>query len=224
MRRLAICLGLLALGACASEPQDGSPAEAGADPTRHTGQTLVYECGMGEDFIIRTGPGEVALWTEDRYLVLSQVRSGSGSKFQEGDVVFWSKGEEAMLDMGDVRYRDCRPNPRRVPWEDARRRGVDLRAVGNEPGWHVEVREGDSILFVADYGASKYLFRDFSGSREQGERRYSAADGQRQLSITALETTCADSMSGERFPLQVEVSLDGRHYLGCGMLLDHPWE
>jgi len=31
-------------------------------------------------------------------------------------------------------------------------------------------------------------------------------------------------MSGERFPLQVEVSLDGRHYLGCGMLLDHPWE
>ncbi|MFV8816253.1 MliC family protein [Haliea sp. E17] len=221
LKPLSIILSLALVTACASSAEEESGAAS--EVTRTTGRTLVYECDRG-DFIARTGPGEIALWVEDRYAVLSQARSGSGARYEEGDMVFWSKGDEATLDLGDERYRACKLNPRRVPWEDARRRMIDFRAIGNEPGWHVEVREGDSLLFVADYGATKFLFRDFTSSHTGGQRVYSAQRDDQHLTVTASESECADSMSGERFPLQVEADLDGRRYQGCGMTLDHPWE
>lgn len=225
MKRIPLLLSLLVTTACAGggAPDSGGVAPGATQALRETGRTLVYECDAG-DFIVRTGPGEIALWLEDRYRVLSQVRSASGTRYAEGDIVFWSKGDEAMLDVGDARYRNCSPNPRRVPWEDARRRGIDLRAVGNEPGWHVEVREGDSILFVGDYGASKFLFRDFTASEGAGSYRYVATEGGNRLTVSAESAECADTMSGDRFPLQVEILLNDRRYRGCGMTLEHPWE
>ncbi len=223
MKHLLLTLPLLAVSACASTPDAAPSAEVANEAVVVGVQTLVYECDTG-DFILRTGPGEVAIWLEDQYRVLSQVRSASGAKYEEGDMVFWSKGEEAMLDAAGIYYRNCSPNPRRVPWEDARRRGIDLRAVGNEPGWHVEVREGDSILFVGDYGATRHLFQDFSASDDAGGLNYSAVRGEDHLSVEAVAEECMDTMSGERFELRVEVTLNDRHYRGCGMTLDHPWE
>ena len=63
---------LLALAACSGQQQ----APMTPQPT---GQTLVYECGDYE-FVVRTGPGEVALYLPEDYRVLGQVRSASGAK------------------------------------------------------------------------------------------------------------------------------------------------
>ncbi len=41
--------------------------------------------------------------------------------------------------------------------QDARTRGVDFRAVGQEPGWVVEVKEGEQITAVLDYGATSLM-------------------------------------------------------------------
>lgn len=40
-------------------------------------------------------------------------------------------------------------------WEEAKRRGVDFRAVGDEPGWWLEIERGERIEFVTDYGATR---------------------------------------------------------------------
>ncbi len=231
MRRTLPLILTAFLAACASSgesPQSGAAtatATPAADPgpTRFTGRTLVYECDKGE-FIARTGPGEMALWLDDRYVVLSQVRSGSGAKYQEGDTLFWSKGDTAILDDGDTHYRNCQLNPRRVPWEDARRRGVDFRATGNEPGWHLEVHEGDRLLFVGDYGATRHLF-DNPRSDHQHERiTYTASKGDDLIQVTAEKKRCQDTMQGDFYPMTVDVRLNEYHYRGCGMTLDHPWE
>ena len=37
----------------------------------------------------------MAIWLDDRYMILSQVRAASGVKYQEGDTEFWIKGDEA---------------------------------------------------------------------------------------------------------------------------------
>ena len=225
MRNAALLLFLLPLLACAGQAQQ-APTGASKDfqpDGRPMARTLVYECQGDVEFITRVGPGEMALWFEDRYLVLPQVRSGSGTRYEEADVVFWSKGEEAMLEVAGRSYRDCRLNPARAPWEDARRRGIDFRAIGNEPGWSLEIRGNESLLFVGDYGASKFLFNVLTRTGGSEQVLYEARQGDDYINVTVEENACADSMSGERSPFTVVVQLNDRRYPGCGRKLDHPW-
>lgn len=225
MKNLVLLLVVLPVIACAGP--SGSDVPQGNDnfqpDPRPMARTLVYECEGGAEFLARIGPGEMALWFEDRYLVLSQVRSGSGTRYEEGDVVLMSKGDEAMLDINGRSYRDCRLNPARAPWEDARRRGVDFRAVGNEPGWLLEARGEERLLFSGDYGASKFLFSEIDGTMDAEQRYYEARSGDSHITVSAAREDCTDSMSGEVFPYTVEVYLNQRRYAGCGRELDHPW-
>lgn len=184
--------------------------------------TFVYDCN-GYEFVARLGPGEMALWLEDRYVVLSQVRSASGALYEEGDTSFWIKGEEAMLTIGQQSYLNCQLMPARVPWEDARRRGVDFRAQGNEPGWSLEIKRGRQLLFVADYGALRVLVPD-PGEVLSGDMRvYAGGTAASALRVEIEEVPCADTMSGDTFPASVVVTLDNTAYSGCGESLDYPW-
>ncbi len=220
---LALSAGITGCSTSATETTAPAEVQDFQPDTRPMATTLVYEC-TGLEFITRVGPGEMALWLEDRYVVLSQVRSASGTKYEEGDLVFWSKGGTAILEIDGISYEDCRINPARAPWEDARRRGVDLRAVGNEPGWHLEIHDGQHILLVADYGAQRILLEDPRVIREGPDRIYTAGEGDRQLRVRVSPTFCADTMSDETFPLSVTLDWGDRQLRGCGRDLEHPWE
>jgi len=144
---------------------DGAPSEveilvrrvggrsAGPKSVAESARTLVYECD-GLDFVVRQGAGEVGVYLPGRAVVAPQVPAASGAKYQEGDIIFWSKGDEASLEVGDRKWSGCRLAPHRAPWEDARLRGVTFRAVGNEPGWNLEIEPGRRLLFVGDYGST----------------------------------------------------------------------
>jgi putative lipoprotein len=184
---------------------------------------MVYDCN-GYEFIARLGPGEMALWLPDRYVVLSRVRSASGTKYQEGDIEFWSKGDDAILSVAERDYLGCVQVPHKVPWEDARRRGVDFRAVGNEPGWSLEVQSGRRLLFVVDYGMRRVSTPDPGAQLEGQTRGYHARTESADLQVEIVAGQCVDTMSGEVFPSQVSVVLDGARFYGCGRDLDYPWE
>jgi len=164
------------------------------------------------------------VWFEDRYLILSQVRAASGTKYQEGDVVFWSKGDQVIFSAAGLRYANCQINHVRAPWEDARRRGVDFRAVGNEPGWHLEVRGDQHLLFVGDYGATKIMFSNVQTTEDREQLHYLSQDDDDSINVTVIESVCIDTMKGDQFPYNVQVQLNDRNYQGCGRTLDHPWE
>lgn len=221
-----LLVGIALLAGCAQGEVRNTAAATAAQlaPAPHpVATTMVYDCDSYV-FVTRQGPGEMALWLPDRYLVLSQVPSGSGTKYQEGDVEFWSKGDEAMLTVDSQRYSGCRMMPERVPWEDARRRGVDFRAVGNEPGWYLEIQQGRQLLLVTDYGSTRLLAPD-PGEQMQGHSRvYEAVTAAGQLRVEIIDEDCYDSMSGEEFPSQVTVGHDGKILYGCGRNLDHPWQ
>jgi hypothetical protein len=40
-------------------------------------------------------------------------------------------------------------------WHAAKLRGVAFRAIGQEPGWLLEIKNGEEILIVTDYGQNK---------------------------------------------------------------------
>jgi putative lipoprotein len=223
--RLCLLLCLLVPGCAVSDLlQPPAAEEPGFQPDeRPLATTLVYDCDDYE-FVARLGPGEMALWLPDQYIVLPQVRSASGTLYEEGDISFWSKGDDAMLTVADQIYQQCQLQPQRVPWEDARRRGVDFRAIGNEPGWFLEIQSGKQLLFVYGYGIQRALVPGPTEDNTDTVRMYSGMSGEHELQVEIVEQTCSDNMSGEQFPNRVVVIFDDTRYEGCGQDLEYLWE
>jgi heat shock protein HslJ/uncharacterized membrane protein len=213
----------------------GVSEKAGAMPPQRTGKTYVYDCPVpgGEHFSVttRTGPGELAVWLperfaeeggQERYLVLPQVRSADGAKYQDGPVTAWTKGLGlALLEVDGQMFTDCTRNRERGPWVEAKRRGADFRAVGQEPGWHLEICEGERIRFVYDYGEHEAVVPAPEPTVDEAEatRTYRAETEAHDLTAILTDELCTDAMSGERFPTTVTVVLNDETYRGCGRRL-----
>lgn len=106
------------------------------------------------------------------------------------------------------------------PWDAARLAGAGFRAVGNEPGWSVEVYP-DSLVFVTAYGEERYAFPDYTEAAPDAEPFvYEASAGGHAITVTLADEPCQDSMSGEPFDTSVTVVFDGETLQGCGRLLD----
>lgn len=220
MRRLAGILLCAWLSACGG----ATPARPLADETTRTvPRTLVYECN-GLRFTARTGPGEIALWLPDRYVVLPQVRAASGARYEDGGVLFWSKGDGALLTVDGQAFEGCRLLEAEAPWEDARRRGVDLRAVGESPDWTLEIQRDRHALFVEGGGMRRAVFASPRVEGDGGVMHVTAGEGDSTLRVEAAPGDCRLGEAAALLPLQVSVTVGGRLYTGCGRLLEHPWE
>ena len=214
---LVACGGDASRHSASAEHLDFKPDE------RPIATTLVYTCNDYE-FVARLGPGEMALWLPDRYVILSQVRSASGTLYQEGKVSFWSKGEEAMLTVDGEDHKNCHLLPGRAVWEDARRRGVDFRGVGSDPDWSIEIRKGRQLLFMLDNDTQRILVPEEVNHTEPEAQIYAGATAAQDLRVEILDLPCVDATSESTFPNTVVVMLNGRGYQGCGQNLYYPWK
>ena len=184
-------------------------------------QTYAYDCSDGYSFTARIEEKKAWLFLPDQTVSLPLVPSGSGTKYSEGQITFWRKGDEAMLELGEERHANCTNNRAKGIWEDAKLRGVDFRAVGNEPGWYLELTEGEKVLFVGDYGKTRYEFATPEPRVDQHARTtiYRVQEGKQELTVVIEGRPCHDSMSGEPFESSVTVILDDKQYRGCGKSL-----
>jgi uncharacterized membrane protein/GNAT superfamily N-acetyltransferase len=107
------------------------------------------------------------------------------------------------------------------PWQNARERGIDFRAVGQEPGWYVEVDHERGIRLNFDYGESMVVVSTpvQPGTRD-GTQIYEGADGDHRMEVAIEATACKDAMSGADYPSTVTVNIDGRALRGCGRPLN----
>jgi putative lipoprotein len=102
-------------------------------------------------------------------------------------------------------------------WETARAQGVDFRAVGQEPGWILDIYTQGRIVLVWDYGENRIeLPLPEPTYPQEGATRYETQGSGHMLVVTTRRFPCQDAMSGEAFPATVEVVIDGRTLLGCG--------
>jgi uncharacterized membrane protein len=102
-------------------------------------------------------------------------------------------------------------------WESARSQGVDFRAVGQEPGWLLDVHTDDRMVLIWDYGSNRLETpRGEPTYPQEGATRYEGQSGGHTLVVTTRRAPCEDAMSGEAYPATVEVVIDGRTLNGCG--------
>jgi putative lipoprotein len=106
-------------------------------------------------------------------------------------------------------------------WEAARDRGVIFRAVGQEPGWVLEI-EDSRMTLVTNYGADEVVTpvpEPVVDAASQTTTWHAVTEAN-DLHIESREQPCVDTMSEERFSMTVTVILNGTTYDGCGRMLD----
>ena len=219
-RTLQIILCNIALYGCADTyPDNAAQTQMPAHET--AAQTFVYECPDDFSFVVRIEASRAWLFLPGNTIDLPQVPSASGTKYSNGSDIFWSKGDEALIETGNDKHASCRNNRSRAIWEHAKLNGVDFRALGNEPGWFMEISNKQDILLVTGYGQRTYRFKSAIIKSEPDSRTsaYSASNDDGMIEVVIRGDPCRDSMSGEAFSATVAVVINGKHYSGCGKAL-----
>jgi len=104
-------------------------------------------------------------------------------------------------------------------WHAAKLRGVTFRAVGQEPGWLLEITSGESIVLSTNYGenVSHYAYVEPAMYAAEGRTQYVMEDANLVVEIRGFP--CTDVMSGEEFDVSVSVIEAERRLEGCGRTL-----
>ena len=89
--------------------------------------------------------------------------------------------------------------------------GESYRALGQEPGWTVEIANG-LIAYAGDYGQTKITVARPAPRTTVNGHRYETP----RLTVDVTHGRCNDAMSGRGYADRVTVTADGKTVNGCG--------
>lgn len=163
--------------------------------------------------------GKLIINNGDQEIALDSSVSASGAKYEKGELMFWSKGNDGLLEIkGElISFSDEKYDP----WQIAAENGVDFRAVGNEPGWFVEIRDDTEVKFVGDYGETEIQARvnDVWVGPAGDDKIYYIDSPIVKFQVILIKKQYIDTMNGEKLPYQVRIIFPDESYTGGGRLL-----
>ena len=224
-----IAVGLVALlSACkpaAAPAPPAAPAEPAqpAAPVAEVATPITFQCG--DERITAhfdNSAGNVSLSIGGVALVLPQAVSASGARYADDQGnEFWNKGSNATLTRTGKPAVECAQTELASPWDQAKARGASFRAVGNEPGWAVEVGTGEAPALSATLDNGSRNVEVAQAQALTGEHTGfagKAADGT-AVELLIKREACTDAMSGEAFAASAQLKVGDDTYSGCGRFL-----
>ena len=184
-------------------------------------KTYVFNCQSAYDFTVKIEKETAWLFLPDTTVALAKQNKEPGDIYQTGRYTFWHRGDNSKLAVGNRNYENCRNSPSKALWEAAKLNGVDFRAVGNEPGWFLELKEGEELLLITNYGRDSYQFTTPPPQidKKSAQTVYQTVNNGNTLTLIIEDQPCTDNMNGLRFESSVTVVLNGQKYVGCGRAL-----
>lgn len=223
---LVLCL-TAALTACKPAAEPAAPA-APAEPAApvaavaENAAPVNFQCGderIGARF--DNGAGNVTLSIGGQSLVLPQAVAASGARYADDKGnEFWNKGSDATLTLTGKPAVECAQTELASPWDQARQRGIGFRAVGQEPGWLVEVGQGETpdLHLTLDNGTRQLQVGQAQPLAEGAGFSGKTAEGT-AVELRVVHEACTDVMSGEAFQTSAQLKVDGQTLNGCGRFL-----
>lgn len=186
-----------------------------------TDQVFVYNCADSLEFTAHVTSDSTWLFLSDTTLKVLPVKAGSGARYEGSSYLYWSKGNEAILQKPQGSFMNCQSVPEERSWAAAKLRGVDFRALGQEPGWFVELKKENELKYVGNDGKDTLIVDSPTPEANHQVRRtvYRLKHKQRALKLVIADTPCTDSMSSFDFPQTVTITVDSKTYRGCGRYL-----
>ncbi len=215
--RLRLLSVLVVAAACgpAAALAPSAPARGSVPPLR------VFDCGEGVVLLVRAraaGDGVDVEWG-DRRPTLARVPGEDETYAGTGvTLAIDAAGEEATLRGDGEEPLACRHGERARTLERVAGEGGLVWAVGNEPGWMLELYP-ERLVFVGDYGETRYDGTIAEVLDEGGARRYLGLAGGRETVVRVTPGLCRDVMSGAAFGAEVIVTREGDEFRGCGVFL-----
>ncbi len=229
LRMALLAAGSLLLVGCAAAPVGTSPPAS--DKVSDTAPLLpsllfpggserfeAWRCTPEQPLVTAFGERELRLWSAHGAYRLPPAVVASGARYQQGDLSFWNKGAEAVVESANGRL-DCRVDMARAALTREQRPGVMFHGRGNEPGWHVNLRhDAPELTLVLDYGARELTlpYRVIAMDNAGGRVRLESGRGEAPFELRLEARACFDDMSGEPFPARVTLVFEGQTYRGCG--------
>ncbi|MFA7429875.1 MAG: MliC family protein [Rhodospirillaceae bacterium] len=180
--------------------------------------TLVYQCD-GAQVMARFSGQDAEVWLPEGTHHLTTTLAASGARYAgEGGITFWTRGHtEALLQQPGQPPQSCHAGPP-AAWRGAVEAGVAFRAIGQEPGWLLDLYPDGTLHLRADYG-TRQIYTTMPEPRVvDGTRVYEGrTDSNALLRLEIVDEWCRDIMSGHPFPKTVQVILDDVTWRGCGM-------
>jgi putative lipoprotein len=209
-------------------PDTRSPAPAGAAPA--TTDTVpagalrahVWQCQDGQKLVMRNLFREraIAIDFHDGTRRLEQTISGSGARYADSVVVFWTKGSAATLERQGTAAVSCEERRAESLREDARLRGVVYRALGNEPGWILEAGPAAQLSLTTNWGEDRHDFDQAAqAALADGTIVYTAQNTSGSIKATLKPERCVDDGEVE-FDHVATVEFAGQTLRGCGSRLN----
>ncbi|GAB2522053.1 YbaY family lipoprotein [Lysobacter humi (ex Lee et al. 2017)] len=190
-------------------------AAAGGGLAAGPAALMHWECGDLGVMARRTGDAMELAANGARWRM---QRGADGGFTDAGGSAFRTSGDTAQLSLRGEPARDCVPARQPSPWNAALASGIDFRAVGNEPGWFVEVDRdaAPALRATLDYGELQLL----ATRVESNASGFTAVDASgTAIELAVQRRPCTDGMSGQRFETTVSLQAGGRRYEGCGAYL-----
>jgi len=125
-------------------------------------------------------------------------------------------GASVTLTTPTITINNCANDARAAIWEKAKLSGVDFRAVGNEPGWVMEIK-GQQANLRLDYG-KRIIDVELPAPSIDKDKKLSIFKSP-EFEISIEGQRCKDTMSGEAFEASVNIKINWKAYRGCGRAL-----
>ena len=189
-RLLTVLTSILTLVACANlqTNQAKDPARLSSSQA----QTFVFECDDGFGFVARIEGDNAWVFLPGETLALPHVDTVSGSAYAADNTSLMLRGDQASLISDHAEHTGYSNNHARAIWEHAKLEGVDFRALGNEPGWILEISNNTELKLVTDYGQRSYRFKAAWIEPDQRGRTttYTASTAEHNITVTITGNAC----------------------------------
>lgn len=177
-------------------------------PSQAQPGATTWQCGT-QKATFSHAKGMADLTVANMSFAMRPVVTASGSKYEalsDPTTSLWERGDSATLVVKGQQYPEC---------VKAGAAPAAFRATGNEPGWRLDIAEGN-ITLLANYGQTRIVMPTAAPEVSMGARTYSAKDRNHSVTVTVSDQVCNDNMSGMPHPNTVVVVLDGKEMRGCG--------
>ncbi len=102
---------------------------------------------------------------------------------------------------------------------EVKENGLLFQAVGNEPGWVLEIISDKKVLFLTNGGESKTHFEITEKFSDYGSTEYKMRSENNVLHLRIENRRCKDTVVERVYESTVYINFDGVNMKGCGKTL-----
>lgn len=171
-----------------------------------------------QNLVTATNANDLRLWSLHGAWRLPQAVVANGARYQDGEISFWNRGEQALVETPRGQLQ-CTQAEQRTALTRAERPGVMFFGRGNEPGWSVALaHDTPTLTLQLNYGDETIQLPYMVSvmDNEAGRVVIENGDVEPFFRVRIEAGACFDNMSGEPFPARVTLSYGGEQLSGCG--------